>query len=117
MLLQSLKSALAGRPASLVDVSHRNIGLIVEGPRAADLFNAGCPLDLNPEAFPVGMCTRIGKAKVVLWRSAQGTFRLEAWRSFAPYVAGLLYGAAQVLTSPPVRDAVASDGGRIKAAQ
>jgi sarcosine oxidase subunit gamma len=118
-LLQSLKNALTGRPASLVDVSHRNIGLIVKGPRAADLLNAGCPLDLDPETFPVGMCARtlFGKAEVVLWRSTQDSFRLEAWRSFAPYVAGLLYGAAQVLPPWTARDAVSSKGGRTQVAQ
>ena len=41
----SLAEALAGRAASLVEVSHRQSGLVVTGPRATDLINAGCPLD------------------------------------------------------------------------
>jgi sarcosine oxidase, subunit gamma len=79
-------------PAALVDVSHRNCGLVVAGPEAARLLNAACPLDLDPSVFPVGMCTRtlFGKAEIVLWRTATDTFRLELWRSFAPYVTGLL---------------------------
>lgn len=79
-------------PAALVDISHRNCGLIISGPDAARVLNAGCPLDLDPAAFPVGMSTRtlLGKAEIVLWRTEPETFRLELWRSFAPYVVGLL---------------------------
>jgi len=79
-------------PAALVDVSHRNCGLIISGPDAARLLSAGCPLNLDPAAFPVGTSTRtlFGKAEIVLWRTKPETFRLEFWRSFAPYVAGLL---------------------------
>jgi sarcosine oxidase, subunit gamma len=94
-LVASLESAVAGKAASLVDVSHRHAGLVVAGTQAADVLNAGCPLDLDPDAFPVGMCTRtlFGKAEVMLWRTATDTFRLEVWRSFAPYVVGLLAAA------------------------
>ena len=55
---------------SLVDVSQRQAGLAVDGPRARDLIASGCPLDLDPESFPVGMCARtlFAKAEVVLWR-------------------------------------------------
>jgi sarcosine oxidase subunit gamma len=71
-----------------VDVSHRDTALTVSGPRAAWAINAFCALDLHPAAFPVGMCTRtvFGKAEVVLWRTADDTFRIEVARSFAPYV-------------------------------
>jgi sarcosine oxidase subunit gamma len=88
----ALSGALAGQPASLVDVSHRQVGLVVAGPHAAELLNAGCPLDLDPTVFPVGMCTRtiLGKVEIVLWRTADDTFRIEVARSFAPYVVELL---------------------------
>jgi sarcosine oxidase subunit gamma len=118
-LLRSLKCALADKPASLVDVSHRNIGLIVEGPRAMDLLNTGCPLDLDPEAFPVGMCARtlLGKVEIVLWRFGWQAFRLEAGRSFAPYLAGLLDEAARDLPPPTVREPAAMDRPRVEAVQ
>jgi len=85
---RALRQATAGRPASLVDISHRNCAVMVEGEGAARLLNAGCPLDLDLAAFPVGMCARtlFAKAEVVLWRTAANTFRAELWRSFAPYV-------------------------------
>src|SRR4051794_24159309 len=47
-----------GQAASIVDVSHRNTALTVSGPRAAEVINAFCSLDLHLSAFPIGMCTR-----------------------------------------------------------
>jgi sarcosine oxidase subunit gamma len=79
-------------PYSLVDISNRQIGIELEGPAAADMLNAGCPLDLDERAFPVGMATRtlFMKADIVLWRVAEQKFHIEVWRSFAPYVWSLL---------------------------
>jgi sarcosine oxidase subunit gamma len=84
--------ALQGIPHSLVDVSHRQGAVEVSGPNAATLLNAGCPLDLGLAATPVGFCSRtvFGKSEVVLWRRAEDAFHLEVWRSFMPYVHGLL---------------------------
>jgi sarcosine oxidase subunit gamma len=97
---RELAAAFHGKTAALVDVSHRNAGLVVEGPRAADLLSAGCPLDLDVREYPVDICTRtlFAKAEIVLWRTAADAFRLEVWRSFVPYVAGLLGEAARDLT-------------------
>jgi sarcosine oxidase, subunit gamma len=88
----ALAGARAGQAASLVDVGHRQAGLVVTGPRAADLINAGCPLDLDLTAFPVGMCTRtvLAKVEIMLWRTADDAFRIEVARSLAPYVVELL---------------------------
>lgn len=88
----ALAGALDSKPASLVDVGHRQIGLVVSGPRAAMLLNAGCPLDLDEAGFPVGVCTRtiLAKAEIVLWRTASDAFRVEIARSFAPYVVAFL---------------------------
>jgi sarcosine oxidase, subunit gamma len=79
---------LSGLPHALVDVGHRNTGLEIAGPEAATVLSSGCPLDLDIEAFPVGMCTRtvLAKAEIVLWRKASERFRIEVWRSFAAYV-------------------------------
>jgi sarcosine oxidase subunit gamma len=88
---------LAIAPASVVDISYRQVAIAVSGPRAADVLNAGNPLDLHPVAFPVGMCTRtlFAKAEVVLWRTGPEAFHVEVWRSFAPYVLGLIEEAAR----------------------
>lgn len=91
-LAAGLERAMEGHPHSLVDVSHRQAGIEVSGSAAAAALNAGCPLDLDAEAFPTGMCTRtlLAKAEIVLWRTAPATFRIEVWRSFAAYVWGVL---------------------------
>jgi sarcosine oxidase, subunit gamma len=57
-LAATLESVLEGTAHSLVDVSHRQVGLIVTGPSAARAISAGCPLDLHPSAFPLGMAAR-----------------------------------------------------------
>jgi sarcosine oxidase, subunit gamma len=92
-----LESVLEGTAHSLVDVSHRQIGLIASGPAAARVLNAGCPLDLGLKAFPVGFATRtvFDKGEIVLWRRAETNFHIEIWRSFAPYLAGSLAEAAR----------------------
>lgn len=93
----ALLPALRALPHSLVDVSHRQTAFEVSGPQAALLLNAGCPLDLDPSAFPVGMCTRtvLAKAEIVLWRKGQDVFHVEVWRSFADYVTRFLAEVAR----------------------
>jgi len=93
---QQLGAQLAQAPHSLVDVSHRQIGLIASGPRAARALSAGCPLDLHPTAFPAGMATRtiFDKAEIVLWRRGEA-FHVEVWRSFAPWLAASLIEASR----------------------
>jgi sarcosine oxidase subunit gamma len=97
-----LQQALRPQPHSLVDVSHRQVAFAVSGRHAAPVLAAGCPLDLDPLAFPVGMCTRtvLAKAEIVLWRRADDSFHLEVWRSFAAYVSGVIAEAALDLAQP-----------------
>ncbi len=92
-----LELVLDGTAHSLVDVSHRQIGLLASGPAAARVLNAGCPLDLDPRAFPVGFATRtlFDKVEIVLWRRAETSFHVEIWRSFAPHLAASLAEAAR----------------------
>ena len=92
-----LTEALEGLAHSLVDVSHRQSALAVSGPQAATLLAAGCPLDLDASAFPVGMCTRtmLAKAEIVLWRTDPQVFRVEVWRSFVAYISQFLGEAAR----------------------
>jgi sarcosine oxidase subunit gamma len=96
---QQLQSALAALPHSVVDVSHRQMAFQVSGTPAQTVLNAGCPLDLYLASFPVGMCTRtvLGKADIVLWRTAEDTFHVEVWRSFADYVSRFLAEASREL--------------------
>lgn len=97
-----LTAALNGTPHSLVDVSHRQTAFSVQGPSGVLLLNAGCPLDLDPSEFPVGMCTRtvLAKAEIVLWRTGPESFHVEVWRSFADYVSSFLAEVAREIAIP-----------------
>ena len=96
-LLLAPEGAEPPRLPGTVDVSHRDVGIGVTGPRAQWVINAFCALDLHHSGFPVGMCTRtvFGKAEIMLWRTAADTFRIEVARSFAPYVWACLDEARQ----------------------
>ncbi len=82
---------------SAVDISHRNVGILVSGPGAEAVLNAGCPRDVSLHAFPMGRGARtvLGKAEIVLLRLSAQSFRVECWRSFSPYVFDLLEDAAR----------------------
>ena len=88
--------APAAETFAATDVSHRNVAILVSGEGAAATLNAGCPRDLSVEAFPIGACARtvLGKAEIVLLRTDKDAFRVECWRSFAPYVWAFLEDAA-----------------------
>jgi sarcosine oxidase subunit gamma len=98
-LVEALQASLASVAHSWVDISDRQISFHVVGPTARALLNTGCPLDLSDAAFPIGMCTRtlFEKSEIVLWRTAEHTFHVEVWRSFAPYVTAVLAQAASEL--------------------
>ena len=94
-----LDGALADRPHSLVDVSHRQVALELRGKYAEWLLGAACPLPLDVGVFPVDACTRtvFAKAEVVLWRTTTDVFRIEVARSYCRYVVELLGEVAREL--------------------
>ncbi len=73
---------------SITDISHRNVGLGITGQNAVPALNAGCPLDLSLDAFPIGKTTRtvFESATIILTRTGVNDFNIESWRSFAPYL-------------------------------
>jgi sarcosine oxidase, subunit gamma len=89
---RDIATRLGSVPHSLVDVSDRQVAVLVSGADAEHALSAGCPLDLDITAFPVGACTRtvLGKTEIVLWRRTQKSFHLEVWRSFAAYLNAFL---------------------------
>lgn len=92
-IMERLAADLGSRVHSIVDVGHRNVALRVEGPDMRAVLAGGIALDLDDTAFPEGTATRTrcGKAEIVLLRvPGDGAFRVECWRSFAPYVASFL---------------------------
>jgi sarcosine oxidase subunit alpha len=94
--------AAGAHPASIVDVSHQSRTLEITGPRSAWCLNAFCALDLDPHAFPVGMCTctLLGQVQVVLWRIAPEVFHLDVARSLVPTVWACLEEARLEFTDP-----------------
>ena len=103
LLIDSAESTLIADLAkvkvlhSAVDISHRNIGIIVSGSGAEAVVSGGCPQDLSLRVFPVGAASRtvLGKIEVVIWRTAENTFRVECWRSFSPYAFAFLQESAR----------------------
>lgn len=75
---------------SLVDVSHREVGIEVRGPSATLALSSVCALDL--EAMPVGSATRtiLDKSPAVLVKLAPDHYRIEVWQSFAGHLWTLL---------------------------
>lgn len=82
---------------SAVDISHRNIGILVSGKGADAVVNGGCPQDLSLAVFPVGAASRtvLGKIEIVLWRLAENEFCVECWRSFSNYAYAFLQESAR----------------------
>ncbi|MFA5520754.1 MAG: sarcosine oxidase subunit gamma family protein [Castellaniella sp.] len=56
--LNALERALQGRHFALTDQSSGHAILHLQGPRASETLNRGCPLDLHPKVFPSGHCAQ-----------------------------------------------------------
>lgn len=76
----------SGKLVAVTDISHRNTAIVVEGPRAAEVLSAGCPLDLTK--FDIGRATRtiFETVEIIVEREASDRFHVEVWRSFAPWL-------------------------------
>jgi sarcosine oxidase, subunit gamma len=76
----------AGLPVSITDISERSVSFIVEGPAAAKLLMAGCPLDLDQ--FSVGRTTRtvFETVEIIVVRESESRFHVEVWRSFSDWL-------------------------------
>ena len=82
-------------PHSLVDVSHREVGISIEGTAAALALRSACPLDLGDMAVGTATRTIFDKAQIILIRDGENRFRIEVWRSFADHVWGILQAAGR----------------------
>jgi sarcosine oxidase, subunit gamma len=96
-LMRAISAGLVGHFHSLVDVSSRQMTIFVSGTDAVKVLNSGLPLDLDTAAFPPGSATRtvLGKVEIVMMRTGmEPVYRIECWRSYAPYVYAFLEEAA-----------------------
>ena len=92
-----LTRALAGRHASVVDLSASRAVIEVTGRRARDLLAKGCGLDLHPRAFGPGCCaqTLFAKLPVIIDQlSAAPAYRLFVRRSIVRQFTGALRNLA-----------------------
>ena len=82
-------------PHSLVDVGHREVGILVEGEAASLALRSAIAFDV--EAMPVGTGCRtvFDKAQIILIRETENRFRIEVWRSFADHVWHILHAASR----------------------
>jgi sarcosine oxidase subunit gamma len=97
-LIGRLTRALAGRQASVIDLSASRAIIEVSGTRARDLLQKGCGLDLHPRAFGPGQCaqTIFARLPVIIDQlSAAPAYRLFVRRSAAHWLAEWLIDAAQ----------------------
>jgi sarcosine oxidase subunit gamma len=81
---------------SVVDVSGQRTTLELRGPRAREVLEKGCSLDLHPWRFSAGRCaqTLLARADVVLWQvDDEPGYRLLVGCSFAPYLVHWLLDA------------------------
>ncbi|MFD1623484.1 sarcosine oxidase subunit gamma [Azospirillum griseum] len=95
--VDALSAAFAALPVphSLVDISHREVGIVVEGAAATLALRSAIAFDLEAMAVGTGCRTLFDKAQILLIREAADRFRIEVWRSFADHVWGLLRAASR----------------------
>ena len=82
-------------PHSLVDVGHREVGILVEGEAAALALRSAIAFDVEAMAVGTGCRTLFDKAQIVLIREDKNRFRIEVWRSFADHVWGILHAVSR----------------------
>jgi sarcosine oxidase subunit gamma len=94
-----LRDALGPAHHSVVVVSANRVVLELCGPRAREILEAGCSIDLHPRAFGPGRCaqTLLARANVILWQLTDGAepaYRLFVRPSFAAYLVAWIADAA-----------------------
>lgn len=84
VLKQQLYQAI-GDSGALVDQSHGQTVLRLEGPNVRDTLAKGAPIDLDPKVFAPGdvAATTINHTSVLIWRTALDEYHVVVMRGFA----------------------------------
>ena len=87
-----------------VSLSANRTTLELSGPSARAVLEKSCHLDLHPRSFAVGTAeaTTLGPVQVLLWRTAELTWRIMPRSSFAEYTARWLLDAMTEFSAPEV---------------
>jgi sarcosine oxidase, subunit gamma len=89
-----IEAAFAGLYAttihSLVDIGHREVGIVVEGPAAADVLQSCIAFEVGAMVVGEARRTIIDRVQIILLREAGDRFRVEVWHSFSDHVWHLL---------------------------
>lgn len=95
-----LAHALSGTFHAINELGNGYSVLELSGPRAREVLNKGCPLDLHPRSFGPEQCAQSLYFKASVLLRCLGTGAEDAWeiivrRSFADYTAHMLVDAMQ----------------------
>ena len=79
----------------VADVSEGRVVFEIEGPKAREVLNKGCSLDLHPRSFGVGQCaqTLLHHANILLDACGPDRYRFYTDRSIADWVGAWLADA------------------------
>ena len=94
LLIGAIKGDGAGQPVSITEITERQIGITLKGPRAAEILMSGCPLDLERMAAGCGTRTIYETVEIVVMKRGAEQFHIEVWRSFAPWLWAALTAVA-----------------------
>jgi sarcosine oxidase, subunit gamma len=103
-LMGRLTRALAGRHASVTDLSASRAVIEITGTQARTLLEKGCGLDLHPRVFGPGQCAQTVFAKlpvIIDQLTGAPAYRLFVRRSAAHWLAEWLIDAAQEFRFAP----------------
>jgi sarcosine oxidase subunit gamma len=94
-LTDQLAAAMGEDPGLALDLSANRTVLELSGPRARDVLEKGCPVDLHPRSFRAdrAVSTTLARIPVLLWQTGEESYRLLPRSSFADYVARWLLDA------------------------
>lgn len=89
-ITQAFAKLYETEPHSLTEVSHRETGIDITGPKAEWLLNAASPLELAKMQAPGAARTIFDHAQIILLKWDADHYRIEVWNSFADHVWTLL---------------------------
>ena len=96
LLIGAVSGDGAGQAVSITEITERQIGITLEGPRAAEILMSGCPLDLERMAVGRGTRTIYETVEIVVIKRGAEQYHIEVWRSFAPWLWAALAVVARI---------------------